>query len=381
MVRGFLRRSRFAEHTREEVNRSRLHSGCSTPNAVSLTGLRSIAFSTMATDAPPAADTVADTATRVAAATLETPTTPLTSAPPPWHAVAAMGCIIAGFVSVLPSWESIDEAAKMENFTAVVFPDLMNVHTIAYIRLLVALSIGYTSFYVAVLSDGWEQITSYLPGSKLVSAPNKLTGIKTMCPFTSLSWNLLGLSFAFNAYIAAQGAAENPVDQWVLRLAVILWEIAAPFTLLVAAVVRYAIWPAVLRTTGKTKELKNWRNVMMHNINVFFALSEAALMGGLRVHWSHFAFAPLVGAFYVLFSWAMVMQWNPQNGAQYIYFFFDTTLPGYTCTISLLVLLAVLTVFYGIFCAFEQVLSTVKSVWTHASFVTAVCAMVMRFDD
>ena len=286
------------------------------------------------------------------------------------------------FTYLLPTLEDVDRFATVETFTTVLFPDLMNVYTLAYVRLSIALSIAFTSFYVAVLTDGWEQITSYMPGSKLLSAPNRLRGMKTMFPFTSLSWNLLGLSFALQAYIAAQGAAGNRVDRWVLRTALILWEIAAPFSLLVAAVVRYAIWPAVLRTTGKSNELKSWRNVMMHNMNVLFALMEAALLGGVKVRWNHFAYAPLVGSLYVIFSWAMVMQWNPKNGAQYIYFFMDTTLPGYTSTIAILILLTVLTIFYGIFC-FGDVLLSVSgpTIWTHLTYVAAICSAVMRFQD
>ena len=121
----------------------------------------------------------------------------------------------------------------------------------------------------------------------------------------------------------------------------------------------------------------------MHNLNVLFALSEAALMSGLKVYPRHFVFGPLIGCLYVVTSWAMVHQWNkPENGPQYIYFFFDTTLPGYTTTIALLVLLAVLATFYGIFCVCDQILAGLgSSVWTHAAFVAAICSLVMRFRD
>lgn len=185
----------------------------------------------------------------------------LKSAPPPWHTVATVGAMLGIFSLLLPSWQEIDQVAKVENFTNVVFPEWMNIYTIVYVRLLVALSIWTLSFYLVFIYEGWDQFTSYLPASKLISVPNRLSGYKTMMPFTSLSWNLLGLSFTLNAYIGYQGAAGQAVDQWVLRAAVIVWDIAAPFTLLVAAVVRYAIWPAVLRKTGFTEGLKAFRNV------------------------------------------------------------------------------------------------------------------------
>lgn len=311
------------------------------------------------------------------------PEKPLTSAPPPMHLVATLGVITAFFAYIVPSWETLDQVAKVETFTAVVFPELMNVTTLVYLRLLIALSIGLTSFYLVFLYEGWEQISSYMAGSKLIRTPNKLVGIKTMFPFTSVSWNLLGLSFACNAYIAAKGARGEPVDQRILRTAVVLWEMAAPYTLLVAAVVRYAIWPAVLKAKNSTDNLKHWRNVMMHNMNVLFALLEAACMGGLSVQWTHIAFAPLLGVMYVMFTWSMMMRWNtPDKGPQFIYFFLDTTLPGFLPTKVLLILLLVFAAFYGLFCVFHNVLSLLGGgLLAHLGFVVLVSSAVMRFRD
>lgn len=78
--------------------------------------------------------------------------------------------------------------------------------------------------------EGWEQFTSYMPASKLISVQNRLSGIKTMAPFTSVAWNLLGISFSLNTYIAYQGAIGNSVNVWVLRAAVVAWDVAGPFT-------------------------------------------------------------------------------------------------------------------------------------------------------
>ena len=121
----------------------------------------------------------------------------------------------------------------------------------------------------------------------------------------------------------------------------------------------------------------------MHNMNVLFALSETALMGGLKVYPRHFVFGPVIGCLYVVISWAMIHQWNkPEYGPQFIYFFFDTTLPGYTTTIALLALLTVLATFYGIFCACDQILGAIGgSALAHTAFVAAVCSVVMRFRD
>jgi hypothetical protein len=122
---------------------------------------------------------------------------------------------------------------------------------------------------------------------------------------------------------------------------------------------------------------------MMHNMNALFALSEASFLGGLQIPLRHFSFAPLVGALYLLFSWFMVFQWNTRDkGPQYIYFFFDTTLPGYTTTIALLVLVTVLTLFFCIFCLCDEILELLgKHVLTHFLFVAIISAAVMRFQD
>ena len=146
-----------------------------------------------------------------------------------------------------------------------------------------------------------------------------------------------------------------------------------------------AIWPGILRLPdGNTAELRSARNRMMHNMNAVFALSEACLLSGLPVRWSDAALAPLWGVAYVLFSWAMTHRWNDvrQHGPQFIYFFFDTTLPGYMVTKALLLLLFVQMVFYGLFCSASALLTWLDGgVATHVLFVVVAASMVMRFRD
>ena len=210
-----------------------------------------------------------------------------------------------------------------------------------------------------------------------------------MMPFTSLAWNILGLSFALSGYIAwkCSSASDTPDDvvqipTWLLRTALLSWEMAAPFTLLVATVIRYAIWPTVLRSKESTENLKCTRNRLMHNANVFMALVETALLGGLPVHGSHVAVGPLVGCMYVLFSWSMTLQWNPSQGPQFIYFFMDTTLPGYAPSVALVALLLVMMVFYAFFCWASALLRYLNGgVVTHVLFAAAICCSVMRFRD
>jgi hypothetical protein len=121
----------------------------------------------------------------------------------------------------------------------------------------------------------------------------------------------------------------------------------------------------------------------MHNLNVLAALTESFLLSGLPVRWSEAALAPLWGCAYVVFSWNMVYAWNERrHGPQFIYFFFDTTLPGYTCSFALVALLLVLLIFYSAFCTADVILAYMDGgVWTRVLFVAVWSSMVMRFSD
>mmetsp|Transcript_21304 Transcript_21304/g.27514 ORF Transcript_21304/g.27514 Transcript_21304/m.27514 type:complete len:317 (+) Transcript_21304:273-1223(+) len=306
----------------------------------------------------------------------------ITSAPPHWHSVIVILLFGVFFLWLLPTKERLDEAATMDTFTQVLFPQYMDLYTIAYSRAFIAVCIWAVTLNM-VTSKGWEQNTSYLAGSKLKIVPNHLVGIKTCFPFTSLCWNLLGISFTLSAYIAMQGARGEAVSPLILRTALVAWEIAAPCTLLVASVIRYAIWPGVLAKGMPTKNLKTVRNIFMHNINVFFAVSESALLGGLPVRWTEISLAPLFAIAYVVFTWNMTTSWNKrEHGVQFIYFFFDTTLPGYTCTIALVALMGALLIFFVIFCSCEKLLAWLDSgIWASLGYVFLICSGVMRFRD
>lgn len=313
---------------------------------------------------------------------------PLAAAPPPWHAVAAMGLCAAYFCRHLPSWETIDELAVTETFTRSVFPDFISVQTLGLIRAAIAVVIWATSIHTLVFSSGWVQTTSYLPHSKLLQVDNALTGIRTMFPFTSVSWNLLGAAFTSSSYICLATTAQfssillpQPSTAF-LRMALLTWQVAAPNTLLVTVVVRYVIWPGVLKTSGNTVALKAPRNVLMHNVNVLFALLEVAFLGSLPVTWTFVSLAPLLGIMYVVVSWNVTHIWNTASaGPQFIYFFLDTTL-GITTTVALLTLLSVLLVFYSLFVSTEYVMVWMDGSWLmHAFFVASISSAVMRFRD
>jgi hypothetical protein len=205
-----------------------------------------------------------------------------------------------------------------------------------------------------------------------------------MMPFTSWSWNVLGVSFALNAWIAYQAGVlqrQDYVPPSLLRMALLLYSVATPSTLLVSFVVTYAIWPNLLRQKISTKNIKSPRTLIWHNANVMMALTESFLLGGIPVRIRYIAVAPMLGILYVLFTWYRMNSWKPTEGPQFIYFFFDTTL-GIKTTLALLVLLLVMMMFYTIFAMAHSLLPILGgSLVFHISFVTVVCAIVCRFRD
>lgn len=308
----------------------------------------------------------------------------LSSAPPPWHTVALLVLFVSIFLNYLPTLEELDQVATVKTFTTVMFPEYTSLRLLAWSRLGMAAIIFATSMH-AIIWGAWWQETAYFPESKLKKVQNRISGIKTMFPFTSVAWNLLGLAFALSGYIAWHESTASPnssLSPWILRMALILWETAAPLTLLVAAVIRYAIWPRIVRVKGSTVNLKMWRNILMHNLNVLFATMEIALLGGLPVQAKHMSLAPLVGCAYVVASWNLTHIWNaPEHGPQFLYFFFDTTVPA-TATKALLALLVVLMAFFYLFVFAETILDWAGGgVLVHVGFVVVICGTVMRFRD
>ena len=206
---------------------------------------------------------------------------------------------------------------------------------------------------------------AYLPQSKLQRNWIRVKGIRQLFPFTSWSWNILGTYFALSAYAGwtvattSQSSLSSVAphsNDWLFRIALISWEIAAPCALLVSAVVTYAIWPATLKKLGNPGVLTTPTSLLQHNANVIMALMEVALLGGLPVHMGHISLPILFGVTYIFFTWSIRNVWNPTGGSAFLYFFLDTTLGAITTTMALLALLAALVLFYGIFGGIERVL-------------------------
>lgn len=210
-----------------------------------------------------------------------------------------------------------------------------------------------------------------------------MEGIRTLCPYTSWAWNLLGVSFALSAYIAHRAGVDGKQDvpQPLLRVAFLCYEIAAPSALLVSFVVSYAIWPNIIRQGASTANIKAPRTLIWHNANIIMALAETVLLGGIPVKLQHMAVAPTFGMVYVLFSWSLMHYWKPSQGPQFLYFFFDTTL-GTTSTYAMIGLMAVMLAFYGLFAVADMLLDHFGGgLIPRLLFVIATCTMVCRFRD
>lgn len=310
---------------------------------------------------------------------------------PPWHTVMTLAILATLSLAFLPRDHENNTTVTPYTFTHVLFPSYMNVTRLVVARGASAVFIfgmSLYAFFAGILGpERRHMIPPYLKQSKLQRGhPLPLYGFYSQLPFTMWCWNLLGLSFALNAYIAHSIQRDRPVAPWLPRVAAGLFATAAPLTLLVAAVVKYALWPQALSqpTRGPgdpTESFKYFRALCFHNVNVILAMSEKTLWGDLPVRGRDVSLAVLFGCIYVVFSWAIRHRWKPSAGPQFLYFFMDTTL-GATTTWALVALCGVLMLFHGLFCALHEILGHLGGgIIAHISTVLLVCVLVCRVRD
>lgn len=210
---------------------------------------------------------------------------------------------------------------------------------------MIASFIWATSYYtVAIHKDGWLVVSVYFPQSKLLPATFRVAGWKAFAPFTHWCWILLGVAFTSSSAICLVDG-ESP--RWLLRLALVSWEIAAPCSFLVSAAVTYSIIPDCVRGGADLSDLFHPRSLIMHNINALCVFSEICLLGGLPITVDHIALAPLFGCIYVIFAWSTSTLFvDPKiHGPQFFYNFMDTTI-GWMASAALVALLIVLMIGY-----------------------------------
>merc|ERR1711957_927455 len=99
----------------------------------------------------------------------------------------------------------------------------------------------------------------------------RLQGLGTLCPFTSISWFILGIGFVLRGLLCLiyvtyhnEDGEDHDVNNsnygpiinyivkekstWLLRITFVLWELTGPYAVLTSSVVKYVIWPAALRS-------------------------------------------------------------------------------------------------------------------------------------
>ena len=288
---------------------------------------------------------------------------------PPFHARALIVFLIGFFVQRLPSWHSLDAIATVDTFTHVNFDSLPLDVVIGFRLSMAVIMLGNASH--VFLFGKWEADTDYVPASRLQVAKkiafrgalhlegSLLSGLQCVSTFTLWCWMIEGTAFLLAGMIPLVHIyfPATTISPWILRTAMILWETAAPVSILVSAVVKYALWPMAMEQGENIKLLKAPGALFQHNLNSVAALVEVGLMGGLPVCTGHFAFPVLYGILYLLFAYSLMYSWADRSkGAQFFYPFFDTTL-GVMTSLAIVALLAILSLSFGIFCAAAHVLA------------------------
>ncbi|KAL9185827.1 hypothetical protein ACHAXT_003604 [Thalassiosira profunda] len=310
----------------------------------------------------------------------------LKRAPPPLHTVLVFVVAMALCVWALPSLQSIDELATFETFTTPVFQDgAFNLSPIA----LGIIRLSFAGFCLvttlAKMRQGCFLQLVLLPGSKLKGGSLQIYGMRTQWFYTSWAWNILGFSFFLGGIIpllVAYGREDILQSHpWVLRAALVSFEIAAPSAFLTSFIVTYALWPQAYKDHGPkgTMGFKRWVNISQHCGNSAMVLMEVCLMGGLPVLLSHAAFAPLFAGVYQLFVWAAANRWTPncKQGPVMPYFFMDTTL-GVRTSVFMLVLLAVIGLFFVLFALLNRGLISIEDSG-HGALPNVCCAIAMAY--
>mmetsp|Transcript_78072 Transcript_78072/g.226528 ORF Transcript_78072/g.226528 Transcript_78072/m.226528 type:complete len:315 (-) Transcript_78072:79-1023(-) len=297
---------------------------------------------------------------------------------PYWHSSLFIGSLLGLSVVTFP--EDLDRLATVETFTRRIFPELLSLPGLAIIRLGVA-AVCWSVMAYMLLYDDWTIETTYRPHSRLQNTTLRIAGLKTLCPFTSWAWIMLGSTYSLTGYVAlmAHAGRGDEIEPWVLRSALVLWELSAPFALLVSAVVRYAIWPVVI-ATGRKHGLGSFRNQMQHNVNTLYALSEMAMLGGLPLEFAHISLPMFVGCIYILFTWFNCYSYTDEKfGPQYLYWFMDPTLGERTSLIALLALVSTLVLSFVTFYCIEAIVKlTGKNPLMHLLCVVLVSSAVIR---
>lgn len=313
---------------------------------------------------------------------------------PPKEAIAIVCTVFFLGIYHLPSVLSrLDEIAQTPDIIAQpLFPEIISKFTLAYIRLSVALFFASVTLYRSFMVKH-SIIIPYLKSSKLKRVPICLNGIRSQIPFTQWCFNMLTVSFLWNGLITLQVAYKESgssidllqplIQKNFVRLAILLFEISAPCSMLVSSVTKYVLWPNSLK--NGTKGSVNFRKpvaLIQHNCNIFVSLLEVGLLGILPIRIEDAVVAPLYGSVYVFFVWSIRNHLAETGDTQYVYFFLDTTISIKFCVQALIGLLSVLLLFYAAFTLVDDVLLWLDgNIFMHLFLTLAATSFFCRFRD
>jgi hypothetical protein len=313
------------------------------------------------------------------------------SASPPIHTVFVFLIAMSLCIWALPTVESLDRYATIETFTTPIFKEgLLNLSPLALGVIRMVFAIICMVITIMKMNRCVNFKLTYLSGSKLRKGTVDMKGMRTQGFFTSWAWNLLGFYFFLSGTISLLSYYGREdvlhVHPWIVRGALIAFEIAAPCAILTSFVVTYALWPQAYKTHGASGTIgfKGVVNSFQHNVNTLMVLLEVCLLGGVPVKISHAALAPIFAGCYQLFLWCMTNYWMPKHGPLHLYFFMDTTL-GKRTTIFMVVLLVVMLFFFSAFALLEMAVTKIEE-GNHGALPNIACvflisSLLMKFKD
>lgn len=317
---------------------------------------------------------------------------------PPLEAIAiAFAILYYGLSSIPKIFATLDSVATVDVISAPLFEDSMSKFTLAYTRLGLAIIGLATSFY-RCNKKGHVTVVPYVKRSKLVKRPINLDGIRSQIMFTQWCWNCLTLSLFINGFITLHSAHQednqgsvsplpNALTSFLLqpnmlRVAILLFEIAAPTSMLVSTITKYALWPQSLKSPVGSANLRKPVALLQHNLNIVTSLLEVGVLGRIPVRLNDIAITLVYGCIYVIFMWSIKRRLVDTTEPQFIYFFFDTTL-GKKWSISVIfVLLTILITFFILFTLIDDILAFVNGgLWTNFVVIGAFSSLFCRFKD
>lgn len=314
---------------------------------------------------------------------------PLQYAPPPNESIAFLIFLLSLCIAVFPRIQEIDEVATVEVISTPLFSDVVTKTALGCIRISLAVVFFSATMYRG-LTKGYVMRVKYLARSKLRSLPINLDGIRSQVMFTSWCFNLLTLSLAINGIITLLSQSENQdtklhnifFNKWMLRLALIIFETATPISMLVSFVVRYVLWPQEMKKPEGSIGLRRPVAIIQHNLNVIASILEIGVLGSIPIRLNEVAFTLLWGVVYIFFTFFISHRMVESREPQFVYFFMDTTLGANTNCLVMIALLAVLAVFYLVFCFIDDLLLYLdKGLMFNALTVILVASISCRIRD